>query len=129
MPGDRELIGKPAAGNIGIEIEEKDNEIIFNFSDDGKGIPFDEVEKRARELGFIKDNEELSTNKLLPFIFRDNFSTATSLSDISGRGVGLAAVRVAVKNMGGLIKVKTWKDKGTILTIQVPAIKQEKTEV
>lgn len=120
-PAERESKGKPPAGTVGIEIEKEFNDIVFNFSDDGRGIQFPEIENRARKLGYLAEGESVSTNELLSFIFRDNFSTTSQVSDISGRGVGLAAVRIAVKKMGGQIKVKTWKDRGTIFTIRVPA--------
>jgi len=128
LPVEREQIGKPLAGTIGIEIEESPREIIFRFSDDGRGIQFDTIEKRARELGYIAPDEKGSTQDFLSVIFRDNFSTASTVSNLSGRGVGLSAVRSAVKKMSGHIKVKTWKDHGTILIIIIPKNKKQYME-
>jgi two-component system chemotaxis sensor kinase CheA len=120
LPIEREQLGKPLSGTIGIEIEESPHEIIFRFSDDGRGIQFDKIEKRARELGFIAPDEKGSTQDFLSIIFWENFSTASIVSNLSGRGVGLSAVRAAVKKMNGHIKVKTWKDHGTIISIIIP---------
>jgi chemotaxis protein histidine kinase CheA len=120
QPGEREAKGKSASGTLGLEIEENSDYIIFKFSDDGRGLQFDEIEKRARILEYLGKDENVETHELISFIFKDNFSTASGLSEISGRGVGLAAVRTAVTKMGGQIKVKSWKDRGTIFTISVP---------
>jgi HPt (histidine-containing phosphotransfer) domain-containing protein len=123
FPSEREIKGKPAAGTIVVEIEQSPEEIIFHFSDDGRGIQFDDILKRAKNLGYINDEQNVTNNQLLSFIFRDNFSTSSKISEISGRGVGLAAVRQAVRKVGGHIMVKTWKDRGTIFIIKIPVKK------
>lgn len=128
LPVEREQMGKPLSGIIGIEIEESPAEIIFKFSDDGRGIQFERIEKRARELGYIGIDEKPTTQDFLSIIFWDSFSTAPKVSNLSGRGVGLAAVRAAVKKLGGQIKMKTWKDHGTIITIIIPKIRHQAVE-
>ncbi len=120
LPGEREAKGKKPEGTLSIDITTVDNEIVFTFSDDGRGVQLDKVERRAREIGLLKDGESAGPRELLGFIFRDNFSTSTSVSHVSGRGVGLAAVQEAVRKMGGRIAVKSAADRGTVFTIAVP---------
>jgi two-component system chemotaxis sensor kinase CheA len=120
LPGEREAKGKKPEGTLSIDITAADNEVVFTFSDDGRGVQLDKVERRAREIGLLKDGESADPRELLGFIFRDNFSTSTSVSHVSGRGVGLAAVQEAVRKIGGRIAVKSAADRGTVFTIAVP---------
>jgi len=120
LPGEREAKGKPPMGKLGIDLVTEKNKVVFTFSDDGRGVQLEKVERRARELGLLKDGEAANPRDLLTFIFRDNFSTAGQVSHISGRGVGLAAVKEAVRKMGGRIAVKSAADRGTVFTITVP---------
>ena len=120
LPAEREAKGKPAVGTLGIDIAAADGELVFTFSDDGRGVQLDKVERRARELGLLKSGETASPRELLALIFRDSLSTSASVSHVSGRGVGLAAVQEAVRKMGGRIAVKSSADRGTVFTISVP---------
>ncbi|MFH0975971.1 MAG: ATP-binding protein [Spirochaetota bacterium] len=128
-PPERKKHGKPLTGSIKIEIENNNKKITFHFSDDGKGIQFKKIAERAKQLGFIKDKSKPTESELLSYIFRDNFSTSPTVSHISGRGVGLAAVRHAVKKMDGHIKVKTSPNKGTIFSITIPINQMEQEEM
>jgi len=119
-PRERESKGKKAVGEIGIEIQKKANEIVFTFIDDGKGIQLSDLKKRAEELGIVARGEATEPNDLVPLIFRDGFSTSTNVSEISGRGIGLSAVREAVHRMDGHIRVQTSKDRGTVFSISIP---------
>ena len=128
LPGDREAKGKSAEGTVIINTSETSSDIVFTFSDDGQGIRLDEIAKKAKEAGLIDNIETVTSPELLGFIFNDNFSTAASVTEISGRGIGLAAVRSAVNRMNGHIKVKTKQDAGTLFTINIPRIKSEHKE-
>jgi two-component system, chemotaxis family, sensor kinase CheA len=127
-PGEREACGKPPEGKLSIEITENPEEIVFVFSDDGRGIRLDRVAARAMKLGLLKDGEAESPRSLLALIFRDNFSTASTVTEISGRGVGLSAVREAVQKMGGRIAVKSLEKKGTAFTVSIPRQKVRQGE-
>ena len=119
-PGEREAKGKAPEGTITIDITRSDHQLVFTFADDGRGVQLDKVEQRARKLGLLKDGQEASPRDLLALIFTDNFSTSSTVSHVSGRGVGLAAVREAVRKMGGRITVKSAVDRGTVFTVTVP---------
>lgn len=119
-PREREVKGKSPVGMVGIDIKEESGEIVFTFSDDGQGIPMAEVRRRGEEMGLVETGADISSAELVSLIFRDGFSTSTDVSEFSGRGVGLSAVREAVQSMGGRIRVQTTLDRGTVFTIVVP---------
>ena len=119
-PDVREANGKPAEGQVSINIREGKSDILFVFSDDGGGIQLGEVAEKAKEKGLIKDINAATQAELVNLIFNNNFSTAKNVTDLSGRGVGLAAVMYEVQRMAGRIKVKTEKNKGTVFTISIP---------
>jgi HPt (histidine-containing phosphotransfer) domain-containing protein len=119
-PGEREVNGKEPEGRLSIDIRESPAEIVFVFSDDGRGVQLDRVAARAMKLGLLKQGEEPTPRALLSLIFRDNFSTVSRVTNISGRGVGLAAVRAAVQKLGGRIAVKSLEKRGTTFTISIP---------
>lgn len=118
-PAEREQAGKPPEGALRIEIAESDEEIVFRFVDDGRGISLERVEERARSLGLISEDEHPPSAKLIDSIFHDGFSTASSVSLVSGRGVGLAEVRAAVREIKGKIGITTRAGRGTTFTITV----------
>lgn len=120
-PRDREALGKSPTGKIDISVAETEGEIVFTFSDDGRGINVPEVRRRAEELGLVGKDADIESSELVAYIFNDGFSTSTTVNQISGRGVGLSAVREAVQMMGGRIRVQTTKDIGTIFAVAVPA--------
>jgi chemotaxis protein histidine kinase CheA len=119
-PAEREAAGKRPEGSIGIEIRDKGDEITFSFSDDGRGIELDKVEARARSLGLIDADEHPPAPRLMEFLFHDTFSTAGNVTVVSGRGVGLSAVRQSVREVGGRINIATRTGKGTTFTVTVP---------
>ncbi len=123
-PPEREAAGKPPAGQVRMEVAEAARELVFTLSDDGRGVALADVERRGRELGLIPEGTTPSSAELLALIFRDSFSTSREVSSISGRGVGLPAVREAVRRMGGRISMKTAAGKGTTFTVTVPRRRQ-----
>jgi signal transduction histidine kinase len=119
-PADREAAGKPRAGMVRIDVTEPPGEIVFTLCDDGRGVSLAEVEKRGRELGLIPEGQSPSSAELLTLIFRDSFSTSRQVNSISGRGVGLPAVRQALRKLGGSISVRSTAGRGTTFAITVP---------
>lgn len=119
-PPEREALGKPPAGKISIDIRDAAEAVTFVFEDDGRGIAFEELERRGRALGMIGPVEKPTTRQLMELIFRDGFTTAAMATVISGRGVGLPAVREAVHAMGGTIRVSTRRGSGTKFIITIP---------
>ncbi|HHV73611.1 MULTISPECIES: chemotaxis protein CheA [unclassified Thermoanaerobacterium] len=114
--------GKVETGTINLKAYHEGNNVIIEVSDDGSGINFEKVKKKAYEKGMLSDEEanELSNEKLVKLLFEPGFSTSDKISDISGRGVGLDVVKNKIESLNGSIEVKTEKDKGTKFIIKLP---------
>lgn len=119
-PEDREKSGKPAEGLVLLKARNEGNMIIIEVSDDGKGIDVDKVREKAIERGVIHPTKNLSDLEAFNLIFEPGFSTAKSVTNISGRGVGLDVVRKQIEKLNGNVSVWSEQGKGTKLTIKIP---------
>ena len=122
-PSEREFKNKPSEGKIRIDIEESDKGIEIIFSDDGKGISLTAIEQKAVEKGMIEKKQKYKPGDLIKLIFSHNFSTADAITEVSGRGAGLSAVKAEVDKLKGRISVTTKQNQGTTFRITVPEIK------
>lgn len=123
-PDERLNSGKTEYGKITCYIEMQENRLILDIADDGSGIDSDAIRNKAVEKGFYSADEiaNLSTEQILGVIFMDDFSTKSTADLLSGRGVGLAAVRTAVEKLGGSIKVETETGKYTNFEFTIPVL-------
>ncbi len=115
--------GKPAKGKIVIQILQNiDRKIELHLSDDGAGLDKDKIIQSALKSGLIKPNdvEKLTDNEIYSFIFSSGISTSPFITDISGRGLGMAIVAENVMKLGGSIELNTIKDSGTTFVITLP---------
>lgn len=120
-PDDRIDSGKDMMGNINCYIREVDDMIEVIVKDDGKGIDLDLVKEKLIESGYSQDQlDTMSRASLLQKIFDDNFSTKNTTTMVSGRGVGLAAVRKEVETLGGSIFVESELGVGTTFKFILP---------
>lgn len=110
--------GKNEHGTITCKTYLKDNNITISIFDDGSGLDFDKIKKIAVQKGITVSN--LTTQDLLYLIFSDEFSTKELVNGISGRGIGLAAVKGEVEKIAGKIEVKTEPNKGTEFLFKLP---------
>lgn len=126
-PEARVAAGKSASGTITVRGSLVNDVYTLSVADDGRGIDFARVRARAIELGLVPDNAELSTEKCVDLMCHPGFSTRTEANEISGRGVGLDAVRGAVVDVGGAVTATTEAGQGTtwIVTIPVPLLTAE----
>ena len=120
-PDERARAGKEAAGAVRIEASSAGGRVRFLVSDDGRGIDPHVVSEAAAKLGLIERGLCFSSERSLRLIFRPGFSTATTVSSVSGRGVGLDVVESAVERAGGAVRVRTQVGKGTEFEIRLPA--------
>jgi two-component system chemotaxis sensor kinase CheA len=114
--------GKPLKGTIRIRASHQENHVVMTVEDDGAGIDAEKVKESAirKQLIAAKDAEMMSEQEWIQLIFLPGFSTAQTVSDISGRGVGMDIVRNHIEKLNGLIDVETRLGEGTKFTIKLP---------
>jgi len=117
---DRLSGGKPEIGEISIDARQLGNEVILTLADDGAGLNFTRIRETAIAKGMIGADAEMSDVQLTQFIFAAGFSTAESVSQLSGRGVGMDVVRNEIVSLGGRIDITSSPGKGTTFTISLP---------
>src|SRR5690606_4144023 len=122
MPEERLTKGKPEEGTILLKAYHSGNHVFIEISDDGGGINIEKVLNKAIKNGLVdeKTAKNLSNEEIIEFIFSPGFSTSEQVSDLSGRGVGLDAVKNKIEQLGGTISVKTEKGQGSRFIIQLP---------
>jgi chemosensory pili system protein ChpA (sensor histidine kinase/response regulator) len=119
-PEQREFKGKPPIGNIALKLRQEGNEVVFEFKDDGAGIDTGRLRQKGVEQGLLSPDEVISDEKAMMLIFESGLSTATELTEIAGRGVGMDVVLSEIKALGGRIEVSSEPDKGASFTIYLP---------
>jgi len=122
LPQERIALGKPAQGTLLLGARHEGNNIYIDVKDDGRGINAQLIAARAVEKGIIKQDEisQYSDNDLYQLIFTPGFSTASQVSDISGRGVGLDVVKTKIESLNGEISIETKPGNGTRFRIKLP---------
>jgi chemosensory pili system protein ChpA (sensor histidine kinase/response regulator) len=117
---DRIKSGKPEIGHIRLKVSMDNDEITIIITDDGAGVNLAKVKQKATEKGFLVAGQEVTEQALMAVIFEPGFSTADSISQIAGRGVGLDAVRSDIAALGGRIDVSNVTDSGAMFNIFLP---------
>lgn len=112
--------GKPESGTIRLVATREGNEAVIRVQDDGAGIDLDRVLDKALARGIIRRRDGLTREQILDLIFLPGFSTSPTVSDISGRGVGLDVVRTNVTRLKGSLDVDSTLGVGTTFTIRLP---------
>ena len=119
-PEKRLAAGKPETGTIRLSAEQAGGNILIVVEDDGAGINRERVLDIARERGVVGPDQQLTDEQIDNLIFAPGFSTASEVSDISGRGVGMDVVLSNIKKIGGSVHVRSWTGKGTRMTLRLP---------
>ncbi|MBZ4330458.1 MULTISPECIES: response regulator [unclassified Corallococcus] len=122
MPAEREKAGKHHEGALTLRVEQQGNLLYLEASDDGRGIDLTQVRKVAEKRGLVTAEEaaRLNDNQVRELIFREGFSTRSDVTDTSGRGVGLDAVRATVESLQGRIEVSSTRGQGTRFVLTLP---------
>jgi chemotaxis protein histidine kinase CheA len=120
LPADRVAAGKPEEGRVRLTCGVKGNSFRLTVSDDGRGVSMEEVRARAIDFGMIKPNEEHVEDRWLDIVCHPGFTTKAEASDVSGRGVGLDAVRIGIHEVGGTLTASTKQGRGTTWQIEIP---------
>ena len=121
-PAVRLAAGKPASGTLRVTARQEGDRVLLDISDDGAGVDTDRVRAKAVERGLIPADraDQLSEAEAVQLIFLPGFSTAESISDLSGRGVGMDVVRSAVERINGTVTLSSERGRGTTLRLALP---------
>jgi two-component system, chemotaxis family, sensor histidine kinase and response regulator PixL len=120
-PEARIAAGKPESGTITIQANNQGTYSVITISDDGGGIPLDKIRDRVYQMGFSQaEVARISEAELLNFIFEPGFSTASQVTELSGRGVGMDVVRTNLQEIRGDIRVDTKLGQGTTFKLRIP---------
>ncbi len=114
--------GKPAVGTIHLNAYQDGNNVVIEVKDDGNGIDVEKVKAKAIERGTITEEQGavMSDKDIINLLFLPSFSTAKTISDVSGRGVGLDVVRSKIESLSGEVDVKSTLGVGSVWTIRLP---------
>jgi len=112
--------GKPDIGEISLSARQEGNEVIITLSDDGAGLDLERIKTHAVEIGLLDADEDVAPERLADMIFAPGFSTASEVSHIAGRGVGMDVVKTEVASLGGHIETLSTPGKGTEFRLYIP---------
>lgn len=112
--------GKLPIGEIRLSVRQESNEVVFEFSDDGAGLNFEKLREKAIANGLLQADEEVTDDQLAQLIFTPGLSTATEITEIAGRGIGMDVVRSEISALGGRIDVSSKRGEGTQFLIHLP---------
>ncbi len=119
-PAARTAAGKDAAGTVTITLLQEGNEVAIEVRDDGAGLDFERIRERAVTQGLLSASEHPSEAELAPFIFMPGFTTALTVTELAGRGVGMDVVRNEVNSLGGRVETSSVRGQGAAFKLIVP---------
>ncbi|MBS0396554.1 MAG: chemotaxis protein CheA, partial [Proteobacteria bacterium] len=119
-PETRIAAGKPETGTIELAAFHEGGNIIIEVKDDGGGLNKAKILNRARERGLVPADADLSDDQVHNLIFAAGFSTADTISDVSGRGVGMDVVRRNIQDLGGVVQISSVEGRGSTIRIRLP---------
>jgi two-component system, chemotaxis family, sensor kinase CheA len=119
---DRITAGKPARGTIYLNAYHQGTQVVIEVRDDGRGIDPQQIRAHAVEKGILKAEEakRISDSEALNLIFENGFSTATAVTEVSGRGVGMDVVRTVLDRLKGTVHISSTKNRGTAIQLRAP---------
>jgi two-component system, chemotaxis family, sensor kinase CheA len=121
LESERTTGGKPAIGHVSVNVFRRGRQIVFACSDDGRGVDLDAVRRVAVQRGLLDPTaKQLAALDLVGVLLRGGISTSTTVTDVSGRGVGLDVVREATERLGGEVVVRTDRGAGTTFELVIP---------
>jgi chemosensory pili system protein ChpA (sensor histidine kinase/response regulator) len=119
-PEERRKAGKPTEGAVRIRVAREATEVVVRVTDDGRGLDREAVRKRGIERGLLRADSRPSDDQLLALITQPGFSTASSVTQLAGRGVGMDVVANEIKQLGGSIAVESQPGQGTTFVLRLP---------
>jgi len=121
-PDVRAAAGKDETGTISLKAYNEGNQIVIQIDDDGKGLDADMLKNKALEKGLISEKEadNMSDTEAFTLIMRPGFSTAASVTNVSGRGVGMDVVKTNIEKVNGIIDIESEKGQGSSIRLKIP---------
>ncbi|WP_413673625.1 Hpt domain-containing protein [Massilia cellulosiltytica] len=112
--------GKPETGELLVQVSQQGNEVEIRFADDGAGLDLGRIRAKAASFGLLADGEDVSEQDAAELVFEPGFSTADTLTELAGRGVGMDVVRSEARALGGRVDVETVPGRGAAFVIHLP---------
>ncbi len=112
--------GKPEDGSISVSLDREGADVVIRVIDDGGGMDLEAIRHKAIAQGFMREDAELTEREVMQFVLESGFSTATQVSQIAGRGVGMDVVNAEIKQLGGNLEIDSTPGEGTRLTVRLP---------
>lgn len=119
-PEQRQALGKPVTGRIELNLRRDGSEVVILLKDDGAGMNLRAIRDKAISLGMLDPRRAIPDEDLVRFVLEPGFSTASSLTQTAGRGIGMDVVATEVKKLGGSLHIETTPGQGTQFTIRLP---------
>ncbi len=119
-PAVRMAAGKSARGSIVLAAQHSGGNVLIKITDDGKGLDREAIVAKGQERGLINDPDQLSDAEIYSLIFHPGFSTATAVTNVSGRGVGMDVVKRSIEGLRGNVEIDSVKGRGTTVTVKLP---------
>ncbi|AKH20586.1 Hpt domain-containing protein [Sedimenticola thiotaurini] len=119
-PDQRQAAGKPKTGKISLLLSREGSDVQIVVSDDGAGVNIEKIRAQAIKSGLLDPNAEVADSDVLPFVLEHGFSTASKVTQIAGRGVGLDVVVAEVKQLGGSLDIKSQAGQGVSFIVRLP---------
>lgn len=119
-PGTREAAGKPRKGTVRLAAVHSGDSVVITIDDDGAGLDREAIRATAARKGLIPPSAELADKDVFALIFGPGFSTARTISSISGRGVGMDVVKRSIESLRGTIEISSRPGEGTTIVVRIP---------
>jgi chemosensory pili system protein ChpA (sensor histidine kinase/response regulator) len=116
----RQAAGKPAVGRITIRLHREGAEMVIDVADDGAGLDVDAIRRKAYEQDLLQPDTKITDDEIMDLILKPGFTTAGSLTQAAGRGVGMDVVANEVKKLGGSLRISSVTGQGTNFTVRLP---------
>ena len=116
----RHLADKPPVGQIQVTVHQESNDVTVAFSDDGGGLHLDKIREKAIAAKLVEPGAELTSDAAAKLLFTPGFTTATQVTELSGRGIGMDVVLTELNGLGGRVDTRTEAGKGTTFSLVLP---------
>ncbi len=119
-PAARAAAGKPESGRISVSLRQESNELALIVSDDGAGLDLEQLRRKAEDMGLLQPGQQPAEAELMQLIFVSGLSTAETVTELSGRGIGMDVVRNEIAAVSGRIEIASERGRGTTFTLYLP---------